>query len=194
MIPFKGALWTLGAVSAAFLLWWGYGWNERRKDAELVLWQNKVKLLDDSLLTARAEAARTDTLYQQGRTVYLRGRDRILHDTVHPPSAEVRACYASADKLISACEIRHRADSVVMAQLGGKITLLENKPNPAARRVQAYGEALYDFAHMAPVARVGATARLLGPISLSAAADLSIPPAGESHATTRLMVGARINF
>lgn len=194
VIPLRGALWTLGAIVGLFLAWSAYGWHGRNEAAKEVAWKIAMKAKDDSLLSARTEAARTDTLYRQGRTVYLQGRERILHDTLHPPSAEVRACYESADKLISACEIRHRADSLVIAQLGGKVALLENKPNPSARRIQVFGEAQYDVIHMAPVARIGATARLLGPVSLSVAGDLSMPPAGQSRVTARGLVGLRVQF
>lgn len=186
-------MWTLGAALTAFLLWAGYAWYERRKDAELTQWQQKVKILDDSLLTARATAARADTLYMAGKTVYLAGRDRILHDTLHPPSPEVKACYDSADKLISACEIRHRADSLVIAQQGSKITLLENKPS-GVQRVQAFGEAMYDVAHQVPVIRAGATAKVFGPVSLSVAGEYAAPTAGLSSPAFRALAGVRITF
>lgn len=194
MIPLKGALYVIGAAIAALLLWWGYGTYQRAQDAKLTAWKIELEAKDDSLELARLDAAAANAAYNAQVPIYIAGRDRILRDPAKPASPEVRACYESADKLISACELRHRADSTVIVQQAGKITLLENKPNPAARRVVVFGEAMYDFAHLAPVIRLGATARLLGPISLSAATDLSVPPAGESKVTLRALIGARINF
>lgn len=195
MNPIKGTMWILGAAVGAFLLWRGYIWNESRLDAQRLEFQRTVKAKDDSLAVSRREKASADSALANQIPIYVAGRDRILHDPAKPASPEVKACYQAADLVISACQKARAADSVVIAQQASLITTLRNPPPPkAARRIQAYGEALYDFAHMAPVIRAGATARLLGPISLSGAADLSIPPAGQSKVTVRALAGVRVNF
>lgn len=195
MIPLKGALYTIGAALAAFLLWWGYGWNERRLDAERAEFKRTVRAKDDSLVIARQEKATADSALANQIPIYIAGRNTALLNPAKPATAEVRACYESADRVISACQKARAADSVVIARQQSLITTLRNPPPPkAAARIQAYGEGLYDFAHMAPVIRAGATARLFGPVSLSAAADLSVPPAGESRVTIRALAGVRVTF
>jgi hypothetical protein len=195
MIPVRGALWTLGAIVGLFLAWRAYIWNESRLDREREEFRRTVQAKDDSIAVARREKASADSALANQIPIYIAGRDRILHDPAKPASPEVRACYESADKVISACQLARSKDSVLIAQQASLITTLRNPPPPAAaRRVQAYGEALYDFVDRAPVGRLGVTARVLGPVSVSAAADLSMPPAGQSHVTTRALVGLRVTF
>lgn len=194
MNPLRGVFWTLGAVVTAFLLWWGYGAYGRYQDARLRDWKHSV----DSAATVRAaalvEAARTDTLYQQGETIYIKGRDRILTSPAGN-IPEVRACFALADSSRSLCAKRHDADTAALHATERELELWKNKPPPAAaQRIQMYGEAMYDLAHQVPVVRLGATARLLGPISLSAAGEYAAPPAGNSTPVFRALVGARITF
>jgi uncharacterized membrane protein len=194
MIPFKGALWTIGAATAAFLLWWGYGKYGSWQDSRRREWQHSVDSAAVDKASKLEAAARADTIYKAGETVYIRGRDRIL-TSPGGSTPEVKACFALSDTLKSQCDRRHDADTAALQATARELELWKNKPPPAAaRRIQAYGEGLYDVAHMAPVIRVGATARLLGPISLSGAADVSVPPAGQSKVTTRIMLGARIAF
>lgn len=195
MIPFRGALWTLGAVVGLFLAWKAYIWNEGRLDAQRVVFQQAVKAKDDSLAVSRREKASADSALANQIPIYIAGRDRILHDPAKPASPEVRACYESADKVISACQKARAADSVVIAQQQSLITTLRNPPPPkAAARVQAYGEALYDVAHTVPVIRLGATARVLGPMSLSVAGEYAAPPAGKSTPAFRALAGLRVTF
>lgn len=195
MIPFKGALYGLGLILSGLLAWWGYGVYQSAQDAKRIKWENTVKAKDDSLKVARTERAQADSVLANRLPIYIAGRDRILRDPAKPASLEVRACYEEADKVISACQASRAADSVVIAQQASLITILRNPPPPkAARRVQAYGEGMYDLAHSVPVVRLGATARLLGPINLSVAGEYSAPPAGQNSPTFRALAGARINF
>jgi len=187
-------LWALGAALGLFLAVWGYQTHRTAQGVEVALWKAALAAKEDSLVFARARQARTDTLYRDGKIVYLAGRDRILTNPQKPASPEVRACYESADKLITACEIRHRADSAVAVQLEGKIRLLENKPNPFARRVQPYGEVGYDVLNQVPVIRVGATVRLLGPIAGSVAGEYAAPQAGKDMPAFRAVAGLRVSF
>ena len=194
MIPLRGALYALGAALGLFLAVWGYQTYRTAQGVRVAQWRAELKAKDDSLKDARAYQLRTDTLYREGKTVYRAGRDRILNNPAKPASPEVKACYESADKLITACEIRHRADSAVAVQLEGKIRLLENKPNPFARRIQPYGEVGYDVLNQVPVIRVGATVRLLGPIAGSVAGEYAAPRAGKDTPAFRAVAGVRIAF
>lgn len=194
MIPFRGALWVIGAAVAAFLLWWGYGKYGSWQDSRQKAWQHSVDSAAVDKASKLEAAARADTIYKEGETVYIRGRDRIL-TSPGGNTPQVKACFALADSSRTLCARRHEADTAALHATERELVLWKNKPPPAAaRRLQAYGEGLYDFANMAPVIRAGATLRLVGPVSLSGAADLSIPPAGQSKVTTRLLFGARINF
>lgn len=188
MIPLKGALWTLGAVVGVFLLFAGYRAYQSAQDAKIAVWKAHAEAAHDTVLVLSKLSAKRDTEYVRGKDVYLKGRDRVLHDTV-PVTPAVRACYESADRLISACELRHSADSSLIAAKDRELSVWKAKPS-GETRLQAYGEAQYDFIHLVPVARVGVTARVFGPVYLSAAGDVSI----EKHPTARALAGLRINF
>lgn len=195
MIPVKGALYFLGAVVAGFLLWWGYGVYQRSLDAERAEHKRIVQLKSDSIAVALSEKARLDSALANQVPIYLQARSAALTNPARPASAEVRACYAEADKVISACQKARAADSVVIAQQTSLITTLRNPPPPkAARRLQAFGEGMYDLAHSVPVIRLGATARLLGPVSLSVAGEYAAPRAGNADPQFRALAGVRINF
>lgn len=195
MIPFKGALWTLGAAFGVFLAWKAYTWNEGRLDAERIAFQQTVRAKDDSLAVSRREKASADSALANQIPVYIAARNNALTNPARPATPEVRACYESADKVISACQKAHAADSVVIAQQASLITTLRNPPAPkAAARIQAYGEAMYDVAHTIPVVRLGATTRLLGPVSLSVAGEYAAPPAGQATPAFRALAGVRVTF
>jgi hypothetical protein len=195
MIPVRGALWTLGAVVAAFLLWWAYGKYGEYEDAKVAAWQGKVKTAEASRDSALASSARTDTLYKQGETVYIKGRDILLHPGPGKPPAtpEVKACFALSDSLAVLCAKRHDADTAALHATERELKLYQERPS-GVQRVQSYGEALYDFSQRVPVIRAGATAKLLGPVLLSGAVEYSAPQAGKSNPGFRALVGARINF
>lgn len=195
MNPLKGTFWVIGAAIGAFLLWRGYIWNESRLDAERAEFKRVVQAKDSSLALARTEKSQADSALANQVPIYLEARSRALTNPNKPATPDVRACFEAADKMISACQIARSADSVVIAQQASLITTLRNPPPPkAARRLQAYGEGMYDLAHSVPVIRLGATARLLGPISLSVAGEYAAPPAGTSTPAFRALAGLRINF
>lgn len=195
MIPVKGALYLLGAVVAGFLLWWGYGIYRQSKSNELKAWEYSV----DSAAVVKAEALKAsavaDTVYKQGETVYLRGREILLNPGPGraPATAEVRACFALADSSRTLCQRRHEADTAALHATERELNLWKNKPS-GVRRVQAYGEVLYDFANAVPVVRAGATAKLFGPVNLSVAGEYAAPKAGNSDPAFRALAGLRINF
>lgn len=195
MNPFKGTLWILGAALGAFLLWRGYIWNESRLDAERAEFKRVVQVKDDSLALAKVEKETMDSALNHQVPIYLAARTSALTNPAEPATPEVKACFESADLVISACQRARLADSVVIVQQASLISVLRNPPPPkAARRIQAYGEGMYDLAHSVPVIRLGATARILGPVSLSIAGEYAAPPAGQSRPAFRALAGARINF
>lgn len=194
MIPFKGALWTLGAAVTALLLWWGYGKYNSWQDGRLQAWQHSVDSAAVDKAAKLEASARADTIYQAGETVFIRGRDRIL-TSPGGNTPEVRACFALADSSRTLCARRHDADTAVLHATERELELWKNKPPPpAARRIQAFGEALYDVSHSVPVIRAGATARVFGPIALSVAGEYAAPPAGQSTPAFRALAGLRVNF
>lgn len=195
MIPLRGALWTLGAAVAVFLLGWGvlaYGRHESAKEAQ---WKGQLEAAHADTKAAQALALRADTVYRQGETVYLRGRDALLNPPKGSPPAsiEVKACFALSDDLKSKCDARHDADTAATHKVERELAVQKEKPS-GVPRVQAFGEAMYDVAHAVPVIRAGATARVIGPISLSVAGEFAAPRVGESKPAFRALVGARVNF
>lgn len=195
MIPLRGALWTMGAAVAAFLLWWGYGKYQRYEDGKVAAWKASVKTAEAERDSALAQAAKTDTLYQKGETVYLRGRDILLNPGPGKPPAtpEVKACFALSDSLAALCARRHDADTAALHATERELAIWQAKPS-GVPRVQAYGEALFDVAHQVPVLRAGATAKVFGPVNLSVAGEYAAPRAGNSDPAFRALAGLRINF
>ena len=177
MIPIKGALYFLGAAVAAFLLWWGYGkyseYNDL-KDAE----QNR------KIDAATVVVAHADTVYDTTRVGYIQYRDRILKSGTATPRDS--ATFKKADAVVVACDTLKSAH----VQLE---TVLKDKPT-GWRRVQSYGEALYDFNQRVPVIRAGATVAVVGPVSLSVAGEYAAPPAGTSTPSFRAIAGVRVAF
>jgi hypothetical protein len=195
VIPLRGALWLLGAAVAAFLLWWGYGVYSSAQDAKLAQWKAKAEAAELEADSMKTLSARADTIYRQGETIYLRGRDVLLNPGPGrpPATAEVRACFALADSSRTLCQRRHDADTAALHATERELNLWKNKPS-GVRRVQAYGEAMYDMAHQVPLIRVGATAKVFGPVHLSVAGEYAAPKAGSSDPAFRALAGLRINF
>lgn len=195
MNPLKGVAWVLGAAVTVFLLFWGYRTYQSAQDAKLAAWKAKAEAAQVAADSARAQAARTDTLYRQGETVYVRGRDVLLNPGAGKPPAtpEVKACFALSDQLQSLCAKRHDADTAALHATERELNVWQNKPS-GIRRFQMYGEAMYDFAHQVPVIRAGATAKVFGPIHLSAAGEYAAPQAGKSDPAFRALAGVRVNF
>lgn len=176
-----------------------FAWNRHTDSqlaAETAKWQAKTTLDKQNAQVAVDSAYQAGLANAQSVPVYLAGKDRIIHDAAGNPqaAAAVKACFAAADTRISACEKARQADSVVIAKKDSVIKDLENKPEPQIPRFQPFGEALYDVAHRVPVIRAGATARIIGPVSLSVAGEYAAPPAGQSSPAFRAVAGLRVAF
>jgi len=189
----------LGVVAVVALGIFGYQQYGTWKAGQLVKWRaDSARVADDTRAKTLA-AVKADTAFLTGKTVYVRGRDRVLHDTVHPPSADVRACYAAADSLLSLCAVRHAADSAVSAALRAELAVARAKPSERQKRFTLYGAGLYDLLNAAPVFRAGVDLRVLGGISGMAEGELAVPSAvqcqtGKCGVAMRALVGVRYVF
>lgn len=134
-------------------------------------------------------AARADTVYDTTRIGYTVWRDRVLKSGTATPNEKVT--FGKCDAVVLTCEARHVADQAVGDSLRKELGVWKDYRGP---RVQGFGEGMYDLAHQVPVLRVGATARLLGPVHLSVAGEYAAPPAGESRPAFRALAGLRVNF
>lgn len=195
MNPLKGALWTISAVVTGLLLLWGYRAYASAQDVKLAYWKESAKIAEAKADSAAARAAHQDTVFREGEKVYIRGRDILLNPGPGKPPAtpEVKACFALSDSLLSLCAKRHEADTAALHATERELKVWQNKPG-GIPRIQAYGEGLYDFAHMVPVIRAGATAKILGPVHLSIAGEYAAPQAGKSNPAFRALAGVRVNF
>lgn len=184
-IFFEAAIVVLFVIAGLF-------WLERRDAANAEQWHQQ-------LAVAKAKTA-ADTKPQQVATVHydtvekrwISYRDRILHDTVNPPTAREREILAHADTVRLAADTVIKTDTVVIHDLRVETKIAENPPGTP--RLSYFGEALYDLVQRAPVARVGATLRVFGPLELSAAVGADLPSQGERGIKTQALIGVRVGF
>lgn len=201
MNPLKLIGWAFaGLLLIAGLFWW----NQRKDSqyaADLAIWKQKLHASDSTLGAVVSRRDTATAVNTASIPVYLKGKDRIIHDTVPSHQAgNVKACFELADQRISACEAARKADSAVIAAQQNKIKVLESKPEPQPKRFQFYGAAGYSVrvdsagTQMAPAFRAGIDSKLLGPIRLATDAQLSLPGKGRSNPMWQGNVMARINF
>jgi hypothetical protein len=184
-IFFEAAIVVLFVIAGLF-------WLERRDAANAEDWHKAIA-------AAKAKTA-ADTKPQQTATAHydtvehnwISYRDRILHDTVSPPTAREREIFAHADTVRLAADTVIKTDTVVIHDLRVETKIAENPPS--APRLSYYGEALYDLVQRAPVGRVGATLRVFGPLDLSAAVGADLPASGERGVKTQALIGIRVRF
>jgi hypothetical protein len=184
MIPLRGFLYTIGAATAVALTFWGYEAIHHRGDK--TPFQQKAEAAHDTTTHAEALVAHTDTLWLPAKNNYLGIRDR---------NAGVPAAHAvgvACDSALAAEDRRVAARDTLVGALKRELDVWQNKPGPP--RLQAFAEGLYDVIHSTPVARIGATARVAGPIDLSIGGDYSAPPSGQSTPVFRATVGVRFRF
>jgi hypothetical protein len=184
MIPLRGFLYTIGVAAAIAFGIWAYSAYRNRGDK--TPFQQKAEAAHDTTTRAEALVAHTDTLWLPAQTKYLTVRDR---NAGNPAAHEVAV---ACDSALAAQDRRIAARDTLVGALHRELNVWQNKPGPP--RVQAYAEGLYDLATRVPVARLGVTARLVGPVSLSAAGEYAAPRAGQSNPAFRADVGIRYNF
>lgn len=177
-----------GVFLAGMLALWGINQLRGGSDAEA----DKAAV---NTATAVSVAARTDTIHDTTVVSYAVYRDRILTSGKATPSE--KTTFGKCDAVVVSCEARHAADTMVSFRLREELEIA--KKRRAGPRVQGYGEGMIDFINQAPVLRIGATVRLFGPVSLSAAGDAMIGGAYARKADVpailpRALGGIRINF
>lgn len=173
-----------GGVVAFMLAMWGYDSWKHRGDSSA--FQQTANAAHDT--TARAEllVAHTDTLWLPAQTKYLTVRER----TKNVP--EARQVAQACDSALAAQDRRIAARDTLTSALRRELKVWQDKPGPP--RLQAFAEGLYDVVHAVPVARLGATFRVAGPISVSAAGQYAAPRVGNSDPAFRATVGLRYDF
>lgn len=182
----------VGLALLVALALFGYRQYGAWQNAQVVKWRADSSRVADSTRVAVQRAMKLDTIYLQARGGYVAQRARVLSS----PTATARdtATIAACDVVVKTCDERHAADTLVAHNLRAELAVARNRPTERPPRLQAWGEGLYDIVHMAPVFRAGAELRLIGPIKAVGAADISIPPAGQSRVTVRGLVGIRYVF
>ena len=194
----------IGYVVVGLLIIAGvFAWN-RRQDAqyaaEIARWKVELHARDSVLAEVVKQRDEATAANARSVPVYLAGRTRILHDTVHTPAENLQACFDLADARISACELARKADSAVIVAQQGKIQTLEAKPEKRDPRFVLYGAAGYSVTiaeketRTAPAFRAGIDTKLLGPVRLTTDAQLTMPGRGRSNPMWQGNIVARINF
>lgn len=195
MIP-RAAVLAVGGAAAVAILLASLKACDNHDAGKAAEWRASALKAANQRVAALRRADSANLQYARVDTTYLRGRDILLNPPPGRPAAtpEVRACFALSDALRTECDKRHAADTAALHATERELNIWKAKPDPPNPRLTLYGEGLYDLIGGAPVFRAGAQFRLGAGISLAAAADLAIPPAGTSKVTTRGLVGIRYNF
>lgn len=175
-----------GGVLAFMLTMWGYDAYKHRGDKTPT--EEKAAEQRAATDSALAQIARVDTVRLPALVDYGIVRSRTRN--ANPQAEEVGK---AADKVIALDSAAIVARDTAFARQGRELETWKAGCCKAPR-LQAYGEALYDVAHAVPVGRIGATFRVMGPISVSAASEYSAPQAGSSDPAFRATVGLRYDF
>lgn len=169
---------------AVFLGLWGYQWNKNR--GSISAFQNTADTAHVSTEAAKAEVARVDTVWLPSLIRYRAAKE------ANRGNAGAVAVAVACDSALAGDSIRLAARDTVIKRQQTELKIWMNKPGPP--RIQPYVEAMYDVAHMVPVGRLGITARVAGPIALSAAGQYTAPRAGTADVGLQAQVGLRYSF
>lgn len=177
VVRFFGVVLLIGLALWAFTAIKGWGWRSPfEQQAERAAAKTEAAVV----VVAKMDSLRAPLLVDY---TVVRNRTRSI-----PAADEVGR---AADKVIKADSNAITArDSAFKAQKE-ELQIWKDKKPP---RLAAYVEGLYDLAHMVPVVRIGATFKVLGPFSLSAAGQYAAPQVGLSKPDFRVLVGARYDF
>lgn len=182
-----------------------FAWDRHKlnnSDAATKAWIAKVAA-DDSMIVQLAQqrdaalASRTQFV-----PVYTAGKTQIIHDAAGNPQAEtgVAAAFALADKQKAVDDAVIKADSVLIEGQKKEITDLKNKPDPYVKRAVwkvgiGYASIQRDKdMQSAPAIRGGVDYRVLGSLSISADAQITMPGKGRSNPTMQETVLVNIKF
>lgn len=187
----SAGLFILVALVVAIALF-GYQQYGAWQDAKLVQWKA------DSTNAAEATrlAAENAELKRQARdtarlryTVY---RDRIVGSGTATPRDS--ATFAKCDEVVRTCGELQAADSVEKKKLRDELAIARARPTERAKRLELFGEGMYDLLSSAPVLRAGVQVRLIGRISATAVGDVTLPSVTRQRTVTRALVGIRYRF
>lgn len=175
---------VVGAALLGALVLWAFDSYRHRGDK--TPFQQKADAAQAATTAATALVAKTDTLWLPARNNYLAAKQR----TAAVPAA--REVAVACDSALAAQDRRIVARDTLVGALRRELDVWQNKPGPP--RLEAYAEGLYDLAHSVPMARLGATFRIAGPISASSAVSYAAPRAGSSSPDLRATVGIKYTF
>jgi hypothetical protein len=164
-----------GALLGALALW---GFDSYRHRGDKTPFEQKAD-------TAKA-ATTAATLWLPARNNYLAAKQR----TAAVPAA--REVAVACDSALAAQDRRIVARDTLVGALRRELDVWQNKPGPP--RLEAYAEGLYDAVNAVPVARLGASFRVAGPIDAIAQAEYAAPKAGQSNPSFRAVAGIRYRF
>lgn len=175
-----------GGVLAFMLAMWGYDAYRHRGEKSTI--EQKAAVEHAATDSALAQIARVDTIRLPALVDY-----GVVRNRTRNVNREAEEVGKAADKVIALDSSAIVARDTAFARQGRELETWKAgccKPS----RLQAYGEALYDVVHAVPVARLGATFRVAGPISVSAAGQYAAPRVGSSDPAFRATLGLRYDF
>lgn len=137
---------------------------------------------------AQAERAKALPELATAQTAYAVQRASVLASGNATPR-EI-ATLRTVDALLSSVDRVVKADANVIHAQTVELTVWRNKPEP---RLVLYGEAMYDWARAQPVARLGLSVHVIGPLALTATGEYAVPTVTTKQ-QWRGLVGLRITL
>jgi hypothetical protein len=165
-------------------------WLASRDASASAEWQQKLAAARAVVKTKTIIQRQASIQYDTVRVKWVTYRDRILHDTVNPPTVREREIIAQADKPVTACDTLKVADSGLIHAQANEIKIAESPPS---KHVQFFGEALYNVVDRLPVARGGVELHVWRQLYIVGAGEYQVPSTGQPG-QGRLLVGGRLNF
>jgi hypothetical protein len=175
---------VVGAALLGALALWGF--DAYRHRGSKTPFEQKADSAKAETQAATALVAKTDTLWLPARNNYIAAKQR----TAAVPAA--REVAVACDSALAAQDRRIVARDTLVGALRRELDVWQNKPGPP--RLEAYAEGLYDVANAVPVARLGATFRIVGPIAATSAVSYAAPRAGSSNPDLRATIGIKYTF
>lgn len=171
---------ALGIIILALsLLWWSNRRDKRLIEAFKA--NERVAARDTVIQQMTVEAAKRDTVYLKGKTVF---RD-VANNPASTKADVVKACKV----LESACDSVRAINARLQDTLKAQTSELKKMKAVTLPRFSAYIEGMYDVVNSDWVPRGGVDFRIVGPISVTVAAEIT---ARDSKA--RALAGLRYTF
>lgn len=183
-------------------------WERGRASEEIGKWSAIAKRLQQDSAQGAQAIRRTDSVHVVDTLRFTRTvtklqtlRDSVLvHRTdtmlverfVTASDSVVRACRAVLDSCTARVAARDSLITALGQQRAADRKLFDARLRQATPRITPYLEGLVDPTHVDHLtARAGLEVRVLGPVKLVAAGELTRIP---SHSDTRALVGVRVTF